>query len=132
MINDVTGAVLDRLIAVHTVATQMEASIVNFKSAIEAGSGAVQRVENQRADKSSGVIALSAQYIGQVWKTRRKRNAKVVDAIELGIRPGEDSRMRCSRDRNMSVGAGESYALAGHRVEVRSEAALGAEEAHAI
>ena len=40
--------------------------------------------------------------------------------------------MRCGGDRDVRVSAREGHSLAGHRIEVGSESALGAEESHAI
>ena len=47
MIDHISCAAFYRLIAVHAVATQVKPRIVDFESTIEAGSGAVQRIENQ-------------------------------------------------------------------------------------
>src|ERR1700676_1974979 len=80
VIHDIAGAALDGLVAIHAVAAQMEAGVVDFESAIEAGSCAVQRIENQGADEGSGVVTLGMQEIRQVRETWGERNAEVVDA----------------------------------------------------
>ena len=132
MIHHIARAPLDRLVAIHAMPPQVEAGIIDFEAAIEPRRRPIQRIKNQRSDKSAGVIPLRTQEIRQVRKPRRERDAKVVDPVELRVSPRKDRRMRCGGDGNVGVGTRESYTLAGHRVEIRSQPALRTEEAHAV
>src|SRR6266568_197742 len=71
MIHDIFGAPLDGFVAVGAMAAQVEAGIVDVESAIEAWSGAVERIENQRTDKCPGVIALQMKDVGQIGEIFR-------------------------------------------------------------
>src|SRR5262252_6733136 len=63
-IDDIAGPSLNRLVAVRAMTTQVETGVVDFESAIEAGRGAIEGIENQRTDKGARVVALGVQQVG--------------------------------------------------------------------
>ena len=101
MVDDHAGAPFDGLVAIRTMAAKVEARVIDVKPAIEAGSGAVERVEDQRGHEGSGVVALLVEQVRQVRKARRNRDSEIVHVVELRVSTGEDRRVRSRRQRNM-------------------------------
>ena len=52
--------------------------------------------------------------------------------VELGISAGENGCVRGGSERKLRIGAGENGRLAGESIQIWSQAAVGAEEAHAV
>ncbi len=59
-------ASLHRLVAVRSVAAKMKARVVHVEPAIKAWRGAVQWVENQRADERRRLVSMLVKEIGQI------------------------------------------------------------------
>ena len=72
----------------------MKSCVIGVEPAVKAGSGAIERIEYQRADKSRGLVTVLAQNIGQIRQTFRQRNAEIIDMVELRISAGEDGGVR--------------------------------------
>src|ERR1700746_3206407 len=104
MIDHISRPPLNRLVAIHSAPAQMKSGVIHVKSAIKTWSRAVQRIENQRPDKSSRMIPMLMQDVRQIGKPGRERNAKIVDVIELRVRSREYGRVRCRCQRHMRVG----------------------------
>src|ERR1700747_2928841 len=95
MMHPIPPPPLNRLVAIHSAPAQMKSGVIHVKSAIKTWSRAVQRIENQRPDKSSRMIPMLMQDVRQIGKPGRERNAKIVDVIELRVRSREYGRVRC-------------------------------------
>ena len=52
--------------------------------------------------------------------------------VELGISAGENGCVRGGSERKLRIGAGENGRLAGESIQIWSQAAVGAEKAHAV
>jgi hypothetical protein len=110
----------------------MKPSIVDIKAAIEARRSAIERVEDQRADEGSRVIALLVKKVGKVREPRGKRDSEIIHVVELWVGAGEDGSVRRRGQRDMRKGVREHDALEGDGVQIRGESALRAEKPHAI
>ena len=66
------GAPLHRLVAISAAAAQVKAGVVQVKAAIESRRSAVQRIENQRSHKRSGMVSALMQQVRQIRQIGRR------------------------------------------------------------
>ena len=89
----------------------LEAPIVNIEATVITLKRSVPRIEGNRADKRRSVVAASVEQVRQIRQRIGQRDAKLAGAVRLGIRAGEESRLRGHRLRRLGICLDENHAL---------------------
>ena len=100
---------------------QMKAGVVHGKSAVEAGSQSVLRIERDRTDEGGCAISAGAKQVRNEWQSGGQPGAELADPVRLRISAGEDGGVRDHRQRRLGVGLLENHALARQAIEIRGE-----------
>ena len=111
---------------------RLKTGVVHGKSAIEARSQSVLRIERDRADEGGCAISTCAQQVRDERQSGRQPGAELADPVRLGISAGKDGCVGDHRQRGLRIGVLENHALASEAIEVRRESCFRAEETHAI
>ncbi len=93
--------------------------IVEIEAAIEPGSKRAA-VKNHCSDESCGLVAAFLQQFRRGDMLRRKRNAKIGDAVHARQEAGQDRNVRSVCDRAMRKCLREADTIGGERVQSRS------------
>ena len=126
------AAPLDSLIPIVSGPTQPKAGVVHIEASIEAGRGAVARIENQRSDERCRPIAGVAQQRREIRHRCGQRRSEVVHVMKRREGTRQDRRVRDRRDRRLSVGVREHDSRPRERVERRRQPARRPEKSHPV
>ena len=129
---DYAPTALRRMVTISSRRHYAEAGVVGVKPPVKAGNAPRHWVENQRTDKSCGVISVRVQDCGCIRQGGRQRHAEVVHLVKLGVRPRQDGRVRGRGQRDLRICPCENHRLAGQRIEVRRQSTLGTQEPHTV
>src|SRR3954453_7841805 len=120
MVDDISGAPLQRMVTIFAGARRMEPRVKRVKAALESGRASAIGVEYQRSHKGSSLVTAVFQQIWKVGQIRAQGGAEVADMIELRIGPTQQRSMRGRCQRHLCIGASENDTLMRQCVKIRS------------
>ncbi len=132
MVHHVLGTAFYTPVSIFTLGAIVERGIVRIESSAETGRHWILRVDDHGSDKCGRPVSAMVQDIRQIGEIRSQRLSHVAHMVVLGIRTGEDVRVRRRGQGHLCVGTRKDHALSCQGIEIRSQAAGRAQKTHAI
>ena len=98
---------------------RLKTGVVYRKTAVEAGSQSVFRIERDRTDKGGCTISTCPQQVRDERQRGSQPGAELADPVRLRISTGKDGCVGDHRQRSLRIGVLENHALASEAIEIR-------------